>query len=162
MARALIVGCGCRGRLLGSVLLGEGWQVRGTSRTAAGVAAIDAAGFEAAEADPDRAGTITDLFEGVTVVAYLMGSALGNPDALAAIHGPRLERILEKCVDSPVRRFVYEATGSVGEDLLATGARIVADAAERWRIPAATIAIDPADHERWLYEALDAVRGVSS
>ena len=32
MARALIVGCGCRGRELGSALAAAGWQVRGTTR----------------------------------------------------------------------------------------------------------------------------------
>ena len=39
MARALIVGCGCRGRELGRELLAEGWQVRGTSRRAEGLEA---------------------------------------------------------------------------------------------------------------------------
>jgi len=43
LARALIVGCGCRGRELGTALLAEGWAVRGTSRSEAGLAAIEAA-----------------------------------------------------------------------------------------------------------------------
>ena len=77
MARALIVGCGCRGRELGSRLLAEGWSVRGTSRGEAGAEAIGAAGIEAAEADPDRLGTVLDLIGDVTVVVWLMGSASG-------------------------------------------------------------------------------------
>jgi prephenate dehydrogenase len=32
MARALIVGCGCRGRMLGRRLVDAGWLVRGTTR----------------------------------------------------------------------------------------------------------------------------------
>ena len=32
VARALIVGCGCRGRMLGQRLVEDGWAVRGTSR----------------------------------------------------------------------------------------------------------------------------------
>ena len=46
MARALIVGCGCHGRALGARLLGEGWQVRGTSRGIGGLEEIAAAGLE--------------------------------------------------------------------------------------------------------------------
>ena len=54
-----------------------------------------------------------DLCGDVAVVVWLLGSATGEPDAIAAIHGPRLERLLEKLVDSPVRGFAYEAAGSV-------------------------------------------------
>ena len=54
MARALIVGCGCRGRALGRALLDAGWQVRGTTRSGDRAAAIEAEGIEAAVADPDR------------------------------------------------------------------------------------------------------------
>ena len=78
MARALIVGCGCRGRLLGERLLAEGWLVRGTSRRDDGLAAIEAAGIEPALADPDRPGTLLDLVGDVTVVHWLLGSARGR------------------------------------------------------------------------------------
>ena len=37
----------------------------------------------------------------------------GEREELAAIHGPRLERLLEKLVDTPVRGFAYEDEGSV-------------------------------------------------
>ena len=135
MASALIVGCGCRGRELGTELTGLGWQVRGTSRRADGIEAIEAAGIEPAEADPDRPGTVLELCGDVAVVVWLLGSASGAPEAVSAIHGPRLERLLEKIVDTPVRGFAYEATGSVDGELLDDGRRIVDRAAETWRIP---------------------------
>lgn len=135
MARALIVGCGCRGRELGRELLAEGWAVRGTSRREDGLAAIAAAGIEPALADPDRPDTLLDLVGDVAAVHWLLGSATGEPENLAAIHGPRLERFLERVVETPVRRFFYEASGSVDAATLAQGTAIVRAAAERWRIP---------------------------
>jgi nucleoside-diphosphate-sugar epimerase len=139
VARALIVGCGCRGRELAAQLAGRGLEVRGTSRGRTGLDAIEATGFEAAEADPDRPGTVLDLCSDVGVVVWLLGAVVGEPDEVAAIHGPRLERLLEKLVDSPVRGFVYEAAGPAGDQTLAVGRRIVEAAGERWRIPVATL-----------------------
>jgi uncharacterized protein YbjT (DUF2867 family) len=135
LARALIVGCGCRGRELATEFAGLGWQVRGTSRRADGLEVIEAAGIEPAEADPDRPGTVLELCGDIAVVIWLLGSASGGAEALSAIHGPRLERLLEKLVDTPVRGFAYEATGSVAPELLDEGRRIVDRAAETWRIP---------------------------
>jgi len=54
---------------------------------------------------------------------------------LESIHGPRLERFLERLVETPVRRFVYEADGSVDSAILERGSSIVRGAGERWRIP---------------------------
>ena len=135
MARALIVGCGCRGRELGRRLLEEGWAVRGTSRHEEGLAAIEAAGIEAALADPMRPATVLDLVGDVTTVHWLLGSASGAPEDVAAIHGPRLERLLEHLVETPVRRFVYEAAGAADPVVLESGAAAVRAAGERWRIP---------------------------
>jgi uncharacterized protein YbjT (DUF2867 family) len=137
MARALIVGCGCRGRLLGERLLGEGWAVRGTSRREEGLAPIEAAGIEAALADPAHPGTLLELVGDVTVVHWLLGSAGGSAENLEAIHGVRLERLLERLVETPVRRFVYEASGSVDPAILERGSSIVRAAGERWHIPVA-------------------------
>jgi len=127
VARALIVGCGCRGRELGARLLAEGWAVRGTSRREEGLEAIAAAGIEAAEADPDRPGTILELVGDVAVLVLLLGSCQGSEEELAAIHGPRLERLLEHLVETPVRGVVYEGTEE--------GAEIVRAAERTWRIP---------------------------
>lgn len=131
MARALIVGCGCRGRELGETLLAEGWAVRGTSRRQEGLEAIEAAGIEPALADPDRPGTILELVNDVAVLVLLLGSAEGTDEELAAIHGPRLERLMEHLVDTPVRGVLYEGTEA--------GAEIVRAAERTWRIPVATI-----------------------
>lgn len=135
MARALIVGCGCRGRVLGASLLGEGWVVRGTSRRPEGLAPIEAAGIEPALSDPERPGTLLDLVGDVAAVYLLLGSASGPPENLAAIHGQCLERLLERLVETPVRRFVYEAFGSVDPAILEGGAALVEEAARTWRIP---------------------------
>jgi uncharacterized protein YbjT (DUF2867 family) len=135
LARALIVGCGCRGRELGAGLLEQGWAVRGTSRREERLAAIEAAGIEAALADPERPATVLDLVADVTAVYWLLGSATGEAENLEAIHGSRLERLLERLVETPVRRFVYEAYGSVDPEVLAGGAALIERAAETWRIP---------------------------
>jgi uncharacterized protein YbjT (DUF2867 family) len=162
VARALIVGCGCRGRDLGRRLLDQGWVVRGTSRRDQGLAAIDAAGIEPALADPDRPGTLLELVGDVAVVHWLLGSASGEPELLESIHGSRLERILERLVDTPVRGFVYEAAGSVPATLLDGGAASVRRAGETWRIPCAFVEADPADPVDWLDAALAATLRLAS
>jgi uncharacterized protein YbjT (DUF2867 family) len=135
VARALIVGCGCRGRELGGRLLEDGWAVRGTSRREQGLAAIEAAGIEPALADPERPATLLELVGDVAVVYWLLGSAVGSAENLEAIHGSRLERFLERLVETPVRRFVYGAEGSVDAKILERGAAIVDAAARTWQIP---------------------------
>jgi uncharacterized protein YbjT (DUF2867 family) len=131
----LIVGCGCRGRELAATLLEQGWAVRGTSRREEGLAVIEAAGIEPASADPERPATVLDLVADVAAVYWLLGSATGEPENLEAIHGPRLERLLERLVETPVRRFVYEAYGSVAPGILAGGAALVERAGRTWQIP---------------------------
>jgi hypothetical protein len=133
----LIVGCGCRGRALGAALLEDGHAVRGTSR--AQLDPIETAGIEAWAADPDRLGTVMAALPGVSVVCWLLGSATG-PNA-AELHGPRLETLLERLVDTPVRGFVYEAGG---------GEQAVRAAGERWRMAVRVVSADPARHEEWL------------
>ena len=131
MARALIVGCGCRGRELGERLLAEGWAVRGTSRREEGLAAIEAVGIEPALADPTRPGTIIELVNDVAVLVLLLGSLSGSDEELMAIHGPRLERLMEHLVETPVRGVVYEGSEA--------GSEIVRAAGRTWRVPVRTI-----------------------
>jgi uncharacterized protein YbjT (DUF2867 family) len=149
LARALILGCGCRGRMLGAELLAAGWAVRGTSRREDGLAPIEAAGIEPALADLDRVGTVLELVADVAVVHVLLGSATGDPEAVAAIHGPRLERLMEKLVDTPVRGVVYEAVGSVDAAVLAGGAAIVEQASRTWRIPVEIVTAERSDPAAW-------------
>jgi hypothetical protein len=162
LARALIIGCGCRGRELGERLLAAGWAVRGTSRRAEGLVAIEAAGIEAAPADPGRVGTVLELVGDVAVVFHLLGSARGEPGALAELHGPRLERLLGKVVDTPVRGVVYEAVGSLDGALLADGAEIVRAASRTWQIPAAVLTTEPDDPALWSQQMTDLALGLVS
>ena len=162
MARALLVGCGCRGRELGRTLIAEGWLVRGTTRDPANAGEIEAAGIEPALADPDRVSTVLDHVGDVTVLCWLLGSATGDPQSVAAIHGHRLERLLEELVDTPVRGFLYEAAGSVESGLLDSGGAIVRAAAERWRIPAEVVDADPAVAASWADAMRNAVQRLIS
>jgi uncharacterized protein YbjT (DUF2867 family) len=159
VARALIVGCGCRGRELAADLAGRGWEVRGTSRRRDGLEEIEAAGVEGALADPDSPGTVLELCGDVAMVVWLLGSAAGDPDAVAAIHGSRLQSLLEKLVDSPVRGFAYEAVGSVAAETLQEGARIVERAAETWRIPV-TVLTSERDEAGWAERSAATVAGL--
>jgi uncharacterized protein YbjT (DUF2867 family) len=157
VARALIVGCGCSGRALGSELLEEGWAVRGTSRDAEGLAAIEAAGIEPARADPDRPATVLDLIDDVAVLVWLLGSATGDAENLAAIHGPRLESLLERLVETPVRGFLYEGAGTVDAKLLNGGAELCRNAESTWRIPVAVTETPRSEGPAWVEELETAV-----
>src|SRR5688572_10557947 len=152
MARVLIVGCGCRGSALGRALSAE-HAVRGTTRSPERATAIDEDGIEGVVADPDRLATLVPTLSGVTVVCWLMGSAVDSPE----VNGPRLATFAEHLVDTPVRGLVYEAAGAAGGDVLATGAQIVRDASRTWHIPVQVVSTDPSDHERWLEAMKEAV-----
>ena len=162
MARALLVGCGCHGRELGGALLADGWAVRGTTRRGDAIGEIEAAGIEAAIADPDRVGTILDHVGDVAVVAWLLGSAAGTADEIEAVNRLRLESLLEKLVDSPVRGFVFEAAGTADANVLAAGAELVERAARTWMIPVRVVRTERDPGGIWTAEMAAAVRGVLS
>jgi uncharacterized protein YbjT (DUF2867 family) len=156
LARALIVGCGCRGRALGRALIERGWVVRGTTRDEGLTQTIEDDGIEAVVADPDRIGTVLEAIEGVALIYWLLGSATGEPEAVADLHGPRLERMLEEIVDTPVRGFVYEVTGWTESTVLVRALAALQAAGERWRIPFEVVDADPADLDLWLEGMLGA------
>jgi uncharacterized protein YbjT (DUF2867 family) len=158
--RCLIVGCGCRGRALAAVLIGERHAVRGTSRDPSRVPALEAAGIEAFTADPDRVGTVVPALQQVSVACLLLGSAAGDQEQIAALHGPRLEMLLEKMIDTTVRGVVYEAAGTVAPDVLERGREVVSVMCRRSRIPYALIDVEPAEHRAWLRAAEAAVARV--
>jgi uncharacterized protein YbjT (DUF2867 family) len=145
----LIVGCGCRGRWVGRRLLAAGWEVRGTSRHREGLTLIEEDGIEPALADPADPASVLDLVADVAVVAWMFGSAQGTNEELAAIHGPRLDRLLERLVETPVRGFVYDGLGSVDPILLARGKESVEAASETWQMPYVYLHVDPFDDETW-------------
>jgi hypothetical protein len=157
VARVLIVGCGCRGQALARALRARGHAVRGTTRAQAGRAAIEAAGAQAWVGDPDRIATISYALDGVTILCWLMGSAQGPPERIAALHGSRLKMLLERTIDTTVRGLLYEAAGTVDPALLAAGAETVRAACTYSEIPHALLRADPADHADWLAGALAGV-----
>jgi threonine dehydrogenase-like Zn-dependent dehydrogenase len=157
VARVLIVGCGCRGQALATALRAQGHAVRGTTRSEQRRAAIEAAGAEVWIGDPDRIATISYALDGVTILCWLMGSATGPAEKIAALHGSRLRMLLERSIDTTVRGLLYEATGSVDAALLGQGAETVRAACGYSEIPHALLDADPSDHEAWLAAALGAV-----
>jgi uncharacterized protein YbjT (DUF2867 family) len=160
VARALIVGCGCRGRALGRALVDRGWVVRGTTRDPATLAEIEAAGIEGVRADPDRIGTILETIEGVTVIFWLLGSPSGAAERVAALHGDRLERLLEEIVDTHVRGVAYELSGGIDQAAAMRALELLREAGERWRIPFEVVDADPREHELWLEGMVGAAEGL--
>ena len=131
----------------------HGHAVRGTTRDPARTAEISAAGAEPVVADPDRIATIVPALDHVAVVCLLLGKAVGSKDALAALHGPRLEMLLTRLIDTTAHGVVYERPADPG----LSGEKVVQLMCERSRIP--YVVLDPSadDDERWLEAALAAV-----
>jgi uncharacterized protein YbjT (DUF2867 family) len=154
VARCLIVACGCRGLELASELRARGHQVRATTRRPERLAELEAAGCEARLADPDRVATLAAALANVTIAYLLLGSARGSAQALEALHTTRLEMLLSRMLDSPVRAVVYEAAGAVDGELLGRGSRIVRSVCERSRIPYALLDADPTLSSGWVGEAV--------
>ena len=105
MARLLVVGgASCRALALTRELTADGHAVRAVSRREEARGAIEAAGGELWRGDPDVVGTLRYALENVTVLLWLLGTV-----PRAELHGPRLEMMLEKTIDTTVRGVVYEA-----------------------------------------------------
>ena len=155
MARVLIVGCGGRGQALARELVAAGHAVRGTARDPAGADAIAGVGAEPYVGDPDRIGTLMEAIAGVTVVAWLLGSAAG--DSADELHAGRLRMLCGKLVDTPVRGLLYEGAGTLGDGVLAGGAEIVRAAAVTWNIPVEVLTTPPEDCEAWTRDTVAAV-----
>ena len=69
------------------------------------------------------------------MVVWALGSAAGGPRR-SDVHGPRLERMLERLVDTPVRGFVYEAArGTAGAEPRRWAGRIAAQPASAGAFP---------------------------
>jgi hypothetical protein len=144
-----MVGGGCRGLELARDLVAEGHAVRAVTRRPEARAAIEAAGAECFVADPDVVGTLRYALDNVTVLLWLLGTARGPADKVAALHGSRLRMMLEKTTDTTVRGVVYEAAGTVDPALLATGVEEMRHARRTNEIPYALLSADPADRPAW-------------
>ncbi|MHB8695099.1 MAG: NAD-binding protein [Solirubrobacteraceae bacterium] len=157
MARCLIIGCGARGQALSRELRALGNVVRGTTRTPAHVAAIEAAGAEAFVGDPDRLATLFGALDHVSVAYVLLGSVSGSHEQVAALHGDRLDSLVFKMVDTTIRVVIYEAAGTVEPALLAGGERIVERVCEENRMLYSILSADPDDRQGWLDAAVAAM-----
>jgi hypothetical protein len=131
--------------------------VRGTSRSASTRAAIESVGAEAVAGDPDRISTLVPALDHVSVACVLLGTASGSPEELSALHGTRLEMLVERMLDTTVRGILYEASGSVDPALLRAGSERVRAACDRSLIPTVLLDSDPSDRALWMRDALAGV-----
>lgn len=120
--RALLIGGGRPGLALTGALAEGGHAVRFVTRRPEFAAEIEAAGGEPCIGDPDRVGTLRYALDNVTVLLWLLGP-VDDPQ----LHGPRLQMMLERTIDTTVRGFLYEGTDA--------GAEIVARMAGYNEIP---------------------------
>ena len=155
--RVLLIGGGCRGLALAQRLVADGHAVRAVTRDASRRAQVEAAGAECWIGDPDVVGTLRYALENVTILVWALGTATGPADAVAALHGPRLEMMLSKSIDTTVRGIVYEAAGTVAPEILAAGEGELRRACELNEIPFAVLTADPADADAWARAARAAI-----
>jgi hypothetical protein len=149
-----MVGGGCRGLRLAAVLIDEGHAVRSTTRTEAHRPAIESTGAECWIGTPDRLSTLRGALENVTIACWLLATATGTHAQLRALHSSRLEFFLGQAIDTTVRGFLYEASGSaVSPDVLRGGEAIVRAMGERNAIPTALLGADPSDRNAWIADA---------
>jgi uncharacterized protein YbjT (DUF2867 family) len=138
--------------------MAAGHPVRGTTRDAARVDELEAAGIEPAVGDPYRLATLLPHIANTSAMVWLMGSATG--DDVEALHRTRLTTTLERLVDSPVRGMVYEAAGTLPADLFREASAEVRKAALTWQMPNVIVDQDPGDHDAWVAAMVAAVEEV--
>lgn len=155
--RVLLVGGGCRGLGLTRGLVADGHAVRVVTRDEGRRADIEAAGGECWIGDPDVVGTLRYALESVTILVWALGTARGTDEAVAALHGSRLEMMLGRTIDSTVRGVLYESAGTVDPDVLSAGAAELRRACELNEIPYAVLDADPADSGTWEAAARQAI-----
>lgn len=133
--------------MLARALVCRGHTVRGTTRDLAKASEIEAAGAEPFVGDPDRVSTLVPALDHVAIACVLLRSA-NDP----ALHGPRLEMLLTRLIDTTVHGVVYEGPGM----------EIVRRACERSRIAYALLDAAPDDHDAWLVAAVAGVERLIS
>jgi len=149
-----MVGGGCRGRQLAEAAVALGHAVRITTRSEAGRGAIEAAGAECWIGTPERLATLRGVLDAVAIACWTLGSARGPEAALRELYGPRLESFLTQVIDSTVRGFVYEASGtSVPGDAIAAGRERVLAWGELNAIPTAFLHVSPDAAGAWVAQA---------
>jgi hypothetical protein len=142
----------------------EGYAVRITTRSEGGRAAIEDVGAECWIGTPDRLATLRGALENVTILCWLLGTAVGSAEELQALHTSRLEFFFTQAIDTTVRGIVYEARGAAEATgtaaLVREGEAIARALVERNEIPMSVLDSDPGERERWLADASDAVRSL--
>jgi hypothetical protein len=158
VARVLIVEGGKRGLRLARVLVEEGHAVRVVTDDDSHRAHIEAVGGECFLGTPGRLVTMRGALEHVTVACWLLADLdERDPDLVRALHGSRLEQFISSAIDSTLRGFVYDASGSVPAEVLKEGERIVSETAARNLIPIAILRAGTGHNEAWLTQAHAAV-----
>jgi hypothetical protein len=158
--RVLLIGGGCRGLGLAENLVADGHAVRLVTRAEDNRARVERAGAECWIGDPDVVGTLRYALENVTILVWALGTAAGTSEQVAALHGPRLEMMLSKTIDTTVRGVVYEAAGTVAPETLATGVAELRRACELNEIPFVVLETDPAARDAWVADARAAIDGL--
>lgn len=143
---------------LADALTDAGHPVRGTTRDPARVPELEARGIEAMVGDPYRLQTLMPHVANTSALVWLMGSPTG--DDVEALHRTRLQTVLERLVDTPVRGMVYEAAGTLPAELYREGAAAVRKAALTWEMPNVIVETDPRAHADWLAAMLAGVEEV--
>ncbi len=142
-------------------MVAAGQAVRISTRSDAGRAAIEETGAECWVGTPDRLGTLRGALDSVTILCWLLGSAVGPPEQLQALHTSRLQLFLTQAIDTTVRGLVYEASGTATpQQLLDAGALIAGVLAERNAIPARFLTADPHNAKAWLADACASIKSL--
>jgi hypothetical protein len=132
----------------------DGYAVRITTRSVDSRAVIEASGAECWVGTPDRLATLRGSLENATILCWLLGTAVGSPEQLRALHTSRLEYFLTQAIDTTVRGFVYEArSAGASAELVRDGESIVRALTERNAIPTSFLRADPGDVDAWLADA---------
>ncbi len=151
--RILMVGGGCRGLDLTRDLAADGHAVRVVTRDESKRAAIEEVGGQPWIGDPDRIGTLRYALDNVTLLLWLLGTASGPEEKVAALHGSRLHMMLERTTDTTVRGVIYETGGTLPPEVIATGVAEIEEANRMNEIPYRLLDADPADRQAWLAAA---------
>lgn len=148
--RALIVGGGERGLALAARLRERGDAARVVTRSPERRAEIESVGAEYLLGDPDRIGTLRYACENVTILVWALATATGDDaERVHALHGSRLQMMMERTIDTTVRGFIYEARGTLPDEVLAEGRGIVERMCQKNEIPLVVLEADPADAAAW-------------
>jgi NAD(P)H-binding len=159
--RALIVGGGARGLALAERLRSRSDAARVVTRKPERRAEIEAVGAEYLDGDPDRIGTLRYACENVTILVWALATATGDDtEKVHALHGSRLEMMLERTIDTTVRGVLYEAAGTLPAEVLAQGREVIERMCRKNEIPFAILEADPADPQGWAAAADDALTGL--